>query len=145
MDTNNLETNSSTSTTGRMKKPINILLVCLLILAAAVASYFYYQYSDLSKNPNKVAENETKSLVVAVGKLMLLPSDETPTVATVSDPSKLKDQPFFSKSQKGDRILLYVKSRKAILYRPTTNQIIEVAPINISNQQQPAPSPSPKP
>ena len=53
-------------------------------------------------------------------------------MATVSDPEKLKDQPFFAKAQKGDKVLIYSNSQKAILYSPTEDKIVEVAPINSS-------------
>jgi len=33
---------------------------------------------------------------------------------------------------------MYSKAKKAILYRPSSNKIIEVAPINIGNNEKPA-------
>jgi hypothetical protein len=59
---------------------------------------------------------------------MVLP-DEQPTLASVTDKSKLSDQPFFQKAENGDKILIFVQSRKAILYRPSIKKIIDVAPI----------------
>jgi hypothetical protein len=64
----------------------------------------------------------------AVAKLMLVPA-ETPTVATVSDLAPLRGQAFFANAQLGDAVLMYPKAGRAILYRPTTNMLIEVAPI----------------
>lgn len=64
---------------------------------------------------------------------LTLPSDEQPTVATVSDPNKLKDQPFFAGAEKDDKLLIYTNSKKAIIYRPSTNKIINVGPIAISD------------
>ena len=60
---------------------------------------------------------------------MELPTDETPTIATIADKDKLKDQPFFSKAENGDKILAFNKAMLAILYRPSVNKIINVAPI----------------
>jgi hypothetical protein len=75
--------------------------------------------------------------VAAVGKLIVLPTDEQPTLATVVDPSKLKNQPFFAQAQKGDQVLIYTNARKAILYSPTANKIVEVAPLIIGAQAAP--------
>ena len=63
--------------------------------------------------------------------MIVLPEDEIPTVATVSDPEKLKEQPFFSDAKKGDKVLIYANAKKAILYDPMANKIVTVAPINI--------------
>ena len=119
--------------TSRFRKNSVNILIALTILGIGSASYFYYQYNALAKNPNKIAEQEVKSLVAMVGKLIVLPTDEAPTVATVADPEKLKDQPFFANAKKGHKVLIYTNARKAILYDPNANKIVEVAPINIGN------------
>lgn len=64
-----------------------------------------------------------------IQKLMTLP-EESPQFALVSDVEKVRNQPFFSKAENGDVVLVYQDSRKTILYRPSTNKIIEVGTIN---------------
>ena len=78
-------------------------------------------------------EKENKDLIEKIGKLILLPSGEQPTIATVSDKSQLSTQPFFANALDGDKVLVYANAKKAILYRPSTNQVIEVAPVNITS------------
>ena len=105
-----------------------------VLIALAAALYFYMQYQksqQLLQNPTLAANQQTQALLDAVGKLIELPKDETPTIATVSDVSKLQGQPFFSKAKNGDKVLIYTKNRKAILYDPAANIIVEVAPVNI--------------
>ncbi|MFA6251923.1 MAG: LytR C-terminal domain-containing protein [Candidatus Paceibacterota bacterium] len=125
----------------KIKKIISFkkLLLCILILCAIVGigfgAYYYREYQSLKANPNLEAEKEVKSLTSIIGKFMELPADETPTIATVLDKEKLKDQPFFSKAENGDKLLAYTKAMKAILYRPSTNKVIEVAPIYINQQE----------
>lgn len=107
------------------------ILVLLLFLAGG---YFYYQNqkTQVAKaNPQIQAQEEVKKVVAEVGKLIDLPADETPTVATVTDITKLKDQPFFAKAKNGDKVLIYTNSKKAILYDPIAKKVIDVAPINI--------------
>jgi len=77
-----------------------------------------------------------------VGKLMVLPEGETPTIATVSDPDKLKDQAFFAHAKTGDKVLIYAKAKKAILYSPTDNRIVEVAAIDLGGTPAAAPKPA---
>jgi hypothetical protein len=105
----------------------------IAIIAIGLAGYFYMQIRDLKKDPNIAAQKEVESLVSKVSKLVLLPTDETPTVATVSDPEALKDQAFFANAVKGDKVLIYAQAKKAILYSVTMNKIIDVAPLNIGN------------
>lgn len=68
---------------------------------------------------------------------MELPAGEQPTLATVADQEKLKGQDFFSHAQNGDKLLIYPKAKKAILYRPSTGKIIEVT--NLTSGSQPVP------
>ena len=91
------------------------------------------QAQTQAKQPDSTAE--AKELAAVVSKLIEVPTDELPTVATVVDASKVKAQAFFANAQNGDKVLLYTKASKAILYRPSTNKIVEVAPINIGNNQ----------
>ena len=66
-------------------------------------------------------------LVRDVSKLIILP-EESPTIATVTDPKALVGQPFFEKAETGDRVLVFTDAKKAILYRPSIKKIVEVMP-----------------
>jgi hypothetical protein len=120
-----------------------IAVVVLLILAILPSYYFYNQYQGVQKllqSPSASADAQVKQLITEVGKLMILPTAEQPTIATVSDVTKLVDQPFFANAKNGDKVLIYTQSKKAILYRESINKIIEVAPVNIGSNS-PAISP----
>ncbi len=108
----------------------------ILILAVVAAVYFFWQYKqtqDLLNNPTVSAQLEAQTLVSKVGMLIDLPKNETPTIATVNDPSKLTNQPFFNGSKKGFKVLIYTKAGMAILYDPFRNKIVRVAPVNVGN------------
>ena len=117
------------------------ILVILAVVGAATGGYFYFQYQEAQKEIQKIkddpatlkkaAEEEIKKLLSEIGNVISLPDGEQPTVATVTDIEKLKDQPFFSKAKNGDKVVIYTNSKKAILYDPNTKKIIEVAPVNI--------------
>ena len=80
------------------------------------------------------AGEEQKKTIERVKKLMALPEDEVPTVAVVADAEKLKNQGVFLTAKNDDRLLVYTKARRAILYRPSENRIIDVAPVNIATE-----------
>lgn len=116
----------------------------VIIGFGAAGGYYYNQYNDSQKevkrlsNPQEAAKAQVSDAVASIGKLVDLPSGETPTLATVNDPAKLKGQAFFANSKVGDQVLIYTQAKKAILYRPSTNKIIEIAPVNIGNTTAPA-------
>lgn len=110
---------------------ISLVVVVLLLIASMPAYYFYNQYK--ASQQLKTPEEQVKSLTAEVGSIILLPTGETPTIATVSDKSKLAGQQFFTNAQNGDKVLIYTNAKRAILYRPSEKKIIEVGPININS------------
>lgn len=121
-----------------MKLKIQYIIIpaILIVIAAGAAVYFYLQYQNIKKqltDPTKSAQVATREIIEKVGKLIELPTDEEPTVATISDKEKLKDQPFFAKAKNGDKVLIFANAKKAILYDPVANKIIDVAPVNIGS------------
>lgn len=121
------------------------ILGILVIVLGVTSVLFYRKYSDVKANPQKYAQETVDSLVAEVKQLMVLPEGESPTVATVVDPQKLKDQAFFANAITGDKVLIYARARKAVLYSPSTHRIVEVAPLNIGEPAgTPTPAPTPK-
>jgi hypothetical protein len=99
-------------------------------------------------NPKEAAQQTKSDLVAKIDKLVELPGNEEPTIATVEDADKLKSQAFFKNARNGDKVLIYSKSDRAVLYRPSTGKVVESAPVKLggNNQAQPAaPAPAPAP
>lgn len=111
------------------------LFLFILAVAGVVSSiYFYNKYKTTEKRVREaavVSQEDVQALVARVGKLIKLPEGELPTVATVTDLDKLKSQSFFAKAKIGDRVLLYTEAKKAFLYDPVENVIVEVGPLII--------------
>ncbi len=111
-------------------------IVAVVVLASlATAFYLYSQLNQLKTDPQKAVQAESKDLIARVGRLIVLPEGEEPTIATVTDTELLKSQPFFVNAKKGDKVLIYTNARKAILYNPLDNKIVEVAPVNLGAPQ----------
>ena len=135
---------------------ISFAALCILFVGLFGIAVYHAQKSAklsqeltaLKQNPQQLVEQEVRALVARVGQLIVLP-DETPTVATVTDPEQLQERPFFANAKKGDKVLIYTTARKAILYDPVAHKIIEVAPVTIGNPPEsgtaPAPAPAPQP
>ena len=118
------------------KKYFSTIIIVVLLLSFGLTFYFYKKYQTAQKTLQKqMSSNEQEKLIARVGKLIELPKEE-PTIANISDKEKLKDQSFFQNANNGDKVLIFTKAKKAILYRPSINKIIEVSQINLE-----APSP----
>jgi hypothetical protein len=118
---------------------VPFVVVLILILAVAGgAGYAVYKYPE--KFGLSIATGEDSglqmeaadALIEKVGMLIELP-DERPTIATVSNVEALRaNQPFFEKAENGDRVLIYTGARKTIIYRESSNKIIDVGAVNIA-------------
>lgn len=109
------------------------LIVFALLVAIGAGAYWYFMKDDGAplKQPEtpEEAEEQVLSIIERVGKHIVLPEGEEPTIATVSDPSKLAEQTFFANAKVGDVVLIYAQARKAYLYDPNIDKLLEVAPI----------------
>lgn len=119
------------------KKAIPVLLTSIFLLlvigSVATAGFFYYRYRAIAASTDsakqKANADELKRIIDDVAKLMVVPTDETPTMATVTDKEKLREQPFFSNAENGDKVLFYTKAGKAILYRPSLKKVVDFTAI----------------
>lgn len=126
---------------------INLLKVCagILLVTSIVEGIFLLKYKQAisvgTYNGQSIVDQKNDEEVVnKVSKLMLLPNDEKPVVGTIQDLNLVKDQLFFVNAQVGDKVLVYYKNKKAILYSPVTNKIIEVGPVVLNDTNTPATS-----
>ncbi|MBW7960194.1 hypothetical protein B6D29_02455 [Microgenomates bacterium UTCPR1] len=125
-----------------MKKKIelgffSILSIVVIFILAGTAYFFYNRYTKtqaILQNPTIATKEEIKDITTKLKKFVDLPTDEEPTIATVLDKSKLKDQPFFKRAENGDKVIIYAKALKAILYRPSTNRVVDFSVISMTPQ-----------
>lgn len=128
---------------GKFKKIA--VIAALVVIVAAIglaiksnreAGRLKEQIESLKQTQQAATLGEAKQLVSEVGKLIVLPEGEDPTVATITDREKLNDVPFFARAQNGDKVLIYVNARKAYLYRTGEKKLIEVATLNLNTATQ---------
>jgi len=99
--------------------------VVLVLLAALFVRNYMQTRNKLQDDPAQLS--------ATIGKFLELPQGEIPTVASVKDAGKLKGQPFFDHAQNDDKVLIYTKSGKAVLYRPSTKRVVEFSRVNLGN------------
>jgi len=110
----------------KKNKIVNILIIFIALVALSFGAYFYYKLHKIENGEDIKIQKELDSLLSKVGEHYLVPFGEEPTIATVSDPELLKSQSFFTLSEKGDKVLIFTKSGRAVLYRPSIDKIIEI-------------------
>ncbi len=132
-----------------MKKVITSVLIAVLVVAVGALGFLYVRerkaasdarsqaneaqakLEEFKTDPDAAAREEVNRYVAEVGELYALPANEEPSVATVNDKSKLTDQPFFANAENGDVTLIYAQSKLAILYRPSSKQLVNVSSVTI--------------
>lgn len=125
---------------GKWKNLVGVILV----LAMGAGAVWAWQHFGLNAKANGTTETPvnqetsgeltTEQLLAKVGRLIVLPNGETPTIASVVDADKLKaEQAFYRDVQNGDFVLIYPQAQKAFIYRPSTDVLVNVGPVYMNN------------
>ncbi len=107
--------------------------VALIVVFAGIAGFSLWKWQSLKADPKVSAQETSSRIIKKAGEIYELPSGEEPTVALIQDKTKLKNQSFFGKAKNGDYVLMYTKSKLALLYREKDNRIINAGPISIDD------------
>ena len=105
-----------------------IVLGVLVVATSGSALHFYLRTRPGTDRTNTKASDERETLVRRVGQLIVLP-DEQPEIATVTNPDALRSDPFFAQAKVGDKLLIFTKARRAILFDPVAGVIVNAAPL----------------
>ena len=117
----------------RRRVPGFVILIGLALFLA-LGSGLYFTLAAHSSAPAQLSKAASADLVAHIGKLILLPQGEEPTIATVTDLSALSGQAFFKNAALGDKVLMYPKAQEAVLYDPAQDKVIQVAPLSVTGQ-----------
>lgn len=140
-------TKKGTKEEGGKGKKVVVRGIFAIILLAALAGcgWAYWQYRTAQQEVTRlsslegqqeVAKQEVQNIVDMAKKHIILPTDEDPSVAAVTDVEALKSkQPFYADAQNGDKVLIYTKARKAVIYSPSRDILVNVGPIFVDKSQ----------
>jgi len=114
---------------SKKKLSIGIGIIFVVVITAVSISQITAKKNEFKtvNNPEKAVE-VAKSLVEIVGKIYELPN-EIPTIATITDTKELPVDPFYIKAKNGDKILIFSSAGEIIMYRPSTNRVIDVGQV----------------
>ena len=108
-------------------------IITAAIVIVALGFGIAIHYATIKPAPSQ----QLQQVSSAVSKLIILPTGETPTLATVKDVSKLNNQPIFAHAQNGDKVLVYAKAQEIYVYRPTNNKLVAVGPLILDKSGSP--------
>lgn len=141
----NKTTSKSKSSSGGSQQKLIIIILILFVIAAGGFIWAYNNYRQSQKviqelrnkqQGQQMTEEQRQKLLSRVKKHMVLP-EEQPAIISINNPKELaKREDFFKPAQENDLLLLY--RNKAILYRSSTDKIVDVQPVrtpNTSTQQ----------
>lgn len=118
--------------TGSFKKVYLLIgILVIFLVGLGVATFYFYKKSKIT--PPVSSLNELDKTIEEISKVALLPNDDSPTLFSVTDPTQLTSDAFFNASLSGDEMLLYPRIGFAILYRPSTKQVINMIHFNPSS------------
>lgn len=101
------------------------IFALLLLSALGFGGFFFYKYQDaLQREPNR----ESQRITQAIEKVVALP-DEEPVLSTVQDKSKLTNTALRVRAENGDKLLIYSKAKRLIIYRPSTKKVVDMLTI----------------
>lgn len=101
-------------------------LAIVIALGLVAARYVRWRAQGSAAEP---IQAELGKVVDKVRRHVLLPQGEEPTIAVVSDIGPLRSQPFFAEARLGDYVLVYPKARRAVLYDPQADLVVNMAPL----------------
>jgi hypothetical protein len=107
-----------------LKITAGLLTVVALIAGGLATIKLKPEILGLAK-PETAPQEEIEDIVEKVSKLMIIPS-ETPQLATLTNLEGVQNQQFFRNALAGDKVLVFKNAKRAIIYRPSEDLIVEV-------------------
>lgn len=120
-----------------MKRKVLTLIIPVVLVATGV--FIADRFMDLNSIQAGEVQNEKQisKVVDSIKKHLVLPVDEQPLVATVSNAENLKlANSFYENASDGDYLVLYESIRLGILYDNEKDILLKVAPLSLGDENQ---------
>lgn len=114
---------------NKIGRKTTILIVIVGIVVATAGGILWH-------HAHKANLDNVYTVETLVAKHYVLPEHETPILATVTNKNNLST-PFLQEADDGDKILIYQKAKRVIIYRPSINRIVDIGPVSIASPSSP--------
>ena len=141
-----VEPTDATETVIFTKAALRRYLAIGLVVLAVIIGLLVWQTIDAKQDAKKLSDPKNfnqranADLIKDVENILVVPQNEQPQIADVTDKDKLKERPFFAAAENGDKVLLYQESSYAVIYRPSEKKIVNVASIEADKASPAAPA-----
>ncbi len=109
-----------------------VIIFLFLVGSVFLGLILKIQVQSRAQNLAPMSKQDIQRLIQRVSEIMEIPKDEKPQVATIVDVNELKGKKFFAEAKNGDKVLLFLKAGKVVLYRPSTHKIINAGMLDLA-------------
>lgn len=114
----------------KLQLPLFLAILFGIVAVAGLLGFILGQRGGQQNTPAVSSATPSSDLLGEIDKLYKLPTDEKPTIVTIKDADKLKDQTFFKDAKNGDRLVVYSNNKLALIYRQADHSLVNVGPVN---------------
>lgn len=120
-------TNNTEEKQNKSHKLLAITVVFVIAMCLLMGSF----YKSQQAKHEKAVEAENSVILEKISKLLNIPT-EKPIISNVNSKEDFANAPTFKNAEKGDKVIVWVSANQAVLYRPSTNQVIDVTTVKAS-------------
>lgn len=115
----------------------HVLIFSVVAALIWTAGFFELgRWSVYRAHPELSQQEQASAVLAEVSKLIQVPNEQ-PTMARINDAASAKKaQPFLVSAENDDILIIFPNAAEAILYRPSTNKLIAVGPVNTDTSGQ---------
>ncbi len=123
-DIEDISVNSKSKNNNKSRSIIKLLPWILILVLVLLSLFFWHQYNLAKTTLNTSSVQYNQQITSQLAKIIMLPTDNTPTIGTVKNANSLHNYSFYANAKNGDVVFIYPKENESILFRPSINKII---------------------